>query len=124
MFWLRYWNVWRSGVAVRLLTNIADERDPFWPRCCRTASATLLADTVLAIIGRRGLFFGQRFLFPHRPILKRHLHSRVLTRSTIMGKIRQGNKEQKKQPLLTPKEKKSAKQAEKHASDIVPLVSR
>jgi len=48
----------------------------------------------------------------------------VLTRSTIMGKIRQGNKEQKKQPLLTPKEKKSAKQAEKHASDIVPLVNR
>ena len=41
-----------------------------------------------------------------------------------MGKIRQGNKEQKKQPLLTPKEKKSAKQAEKHATDMAPLLSR
>jgi hypothetical protein len=41
-----------------------------------------------------------------------------------MGKIRQGNKEQKKQPLLTPKEKRVAKQAEKHASDIVPLITR
>jgi len=41
-----------------------------------------------------------------------------------MGKTRQGNKEQKKQPLLSPQEKKSAKQAEKHACDIVPPVSR
>ncbi|WP_299069770.1 hypothetical protein, partial [Accumulibacter sp.] len=69
-------------------------------------------------------FSDRRFLLDDRPILERHLRSRVLTRSTIMGKIRQGNKEQKKQPLLTPKEKKSAKQAEKHASDIEPLVSR
>ncbi len=41
-----------------------------------------------------------------------------------MGKTRQGNREQKKQPLLTPQQEKSAKQAEKHASDIVPPVSR
>lgn len=39
-----------------------------------------------------------------------------------MGKIRQNNKEAKKQPTLTPKEKKAAKQARKHASDIVPLL--
>jgi hypothetical protein len=38
-----------------------------------------------------------------------------------MGKVRQSNKEAKKQPALTPKEKKAAKQAKKHASDIVPL---
>ena len=70
------------------------------------------------------LFSDRRFLLGDRPILGQHLRSRVLTRSTIMGKIRQGNKEQKKQPLLTPKEKRSAKQAEKRATDIVPLVSR
>lgn len=43
--------------------------------------------------------------------------------NTIMSKIRQGNKEQKKQPLLTPKEMRSAKQAEKRATDIGPLVT-
>jgi len=41
-----------------------------------------------------------------------------------MGKIRQSNKETKKQPLLTPKEKKVAKQVKKHSSDIVPMVPR
>jgi len=41
-----------------------------------------------------------------------------------MGKIRQSNKEAKKQPHLTPKEKKVAKNAKKHASDSVPLVPR
>lgn len=41
-----------------------------------------------------------------------------------MGKIRQGNKETKKQPLLTPKEKKAAKHDKKHAADKVPLVVR
>jgi len=41
-----------------------------------------------------------------------------------MGKIRQGNKESKKQPLLTPKEKKTAKQAEKHAPGVAPLIQR
>jgi hypothetical protein len=39
-----------------------------------------------------------------------------------MGKIRQGNKETKKQPAMTPKEKKAAKQAKKHAHDVVPLI--
>lgn len=39
-----------------------------------------------------------------------------------MGKTTKSNKEAKKQPLLTPKEKKSAKQARKHASDMVPLI--
>lgn len=41
-----------------------------------------------------------------------------------MGKERQNNKEAKKQPALTPKEKKAAKHAKKHASDIVPLIHR
>ncbi len=41
-----------------------------------------------------------------------------------MGKIRQGNKETKKQPALTPKEKKAAKTARRHASDNVPLIIR
>ena len=41
-----------------------------------------------------------------------------------MGKIRQSNKEAKKQPLLTPKEKKAAKRDKKHAADIVPLIVR
>jgi hypothetical protein len=41
-----------------------------------------------------------------------------------MGKIRQNSKEPKKQPALNPKEKKAAKQAKKHALDVVPLVPR
>jgi uncharacterized membrane protein len=34
-----------------------------------------------------------------------------------MSKEQHGNKEAKKKPLLTPKEKKAAKQAKKHAHD-------
>ncbi|EXI90322.1 MAG: hypothetical protein AW11_01026 [Candidatus Accumulibacter regalis] len=41
-----------------------------------------------------------------------------------MGKIRQGNKETKKQAALTPKEKKAVKQAEKHAAGVAPLIQR
>jgi len=41
-----------------------------------------------------------------------------------MGKDRQSKKEENKQAVKTPKEKKAAKQAKKHASDIVPLVTR
>lgn len=39
-----------------------------------------------------------------------------------MGKQRHGNKEEKKQPLMTPKEKREAKHAKKHANDYVPLI--
>lgn len=39
-----------------------------------------------------------------------------------MGKLKQSNKEQKKQPALNPKEKKAAKLAKKHAHDVVPLI--
>jgi hypothetical protein len=39
-----------------------------------------------------------------------------------MGKIRQSNKEAKKPSASTPKEKKAAKQAKKHASDAPPLL--
>jgi len=41
-----------------------------------------------------------------------------------MGKLRQSNKEQKKRPQLTPKEKKAAKQAKKHEPSFVPIVPR
>jgi hypothetical protein len=41
-----------------------------------------------------------------------------------MSRIRQTQKEPKKQPLLTAKEKKHAKQAKKDASTIQPLISR
>lgn len=41
-----------------------------------------------------------------------------------MGKSRQGNKEMKKQPLLTPKEKKAAKHDKKHAADKIPFIPR
>jgi len=41
-----------------------------------------------------------------------------------MGKMKKGNKEAKKQALLSPREKKAAKQTKKHAFDIVPLVVR
>lgn len=39
-----------------------------------------------------------------------------------MGKSQKSNREAKKQPLHTPKEKKAAKQAKKHAGDVVPMV--
>ena len=70
------------------------------------------------------IFSGKRFLVLHRPILKRHLHSQVLTRSRIMGKEKQSTKEVKKQPAMTPKEKKAAKQAKKHAPDVIPMTPR
>lgn len=41
-----------------------------------------------------------------------------------MSKTPKSNKETKKQAALTPKEKKSAKAAKKHASDIVPIIHR
>ena len=39
-----------------------------------------------------------------------------------MGKLRQTNKETKKQPLLTPKEKKASKRTKKHGV-IVPFIT-
>ena len=41
-----------------------------------------------------------------------------------MGKERQSNKEQKKEPLLTPKEKKAAKQAKKHGTSTNPIIPK
>jgi hypothetical protein len=41
-----------------------------------------------------------------------------------MSKSQKTNKEAKKQPLHSPKEKKAAKMAKKHAGDVVPLVVR
>lgn len=41
-----------------------------------------------------------------------------------MSKIRKGNKESKKPAAHTPKEKKAAKQAKKHASDALPIIPR
>jgi hypothetical protein len=45
-----------------------------------------------------------------------------LSRSHTMSKSQHSNKETKKQPLLTPKEKKAAKQHKKHAGDAAPLI--
>jgi hypothetical protein len=39
-----------------------------------------------------------------------------------MSKSQKSNKEAKKKALLSPKEKKAAKQVKKHAGDVVPLV--
>jgi len=39
-----------------------------------------------------------------------------------MSKTQQSNKETKKQAVLTPKEKKAAKQVKKHAGDSAPLI--
>ena len=39
-----------------------------------------------------------------------------------MGKLKQSNKESKKQAALTPKEKKAAKRAKKHSGDTVPFI--
>lgn len=41
-----------------------------------------------------------------------------------MSKPQKSNKEAKKHALLSPKEKKHAKQAKKHASDVVPMIPR
>jgi hypothetical protein len=41
-----------------------------------------------------------------------------------MGKLRRSNKESKKQAVLTPKERKAARQARKHASHSSPLLPR
>lgn len=41
-----------------------------------------------------------------------------------MSKVQKNNKEAKKQSLLTPKEKKAAKQIKKHAGAVVPLLAR
>jgi hypothetical protein len=41
-----------------------------------------------------------------------------------MPKHQKSNRELKKQALLTPKEKKAAKLAKKHAGDHVPLIIR
>ncbi len=42
-----------------------------------------------------------------------------------MGKVRQSNKEAKKKPLMTPKEKKAAKEARKNATEgIRPTTTR
>jgi hypothetical protein len=39
-----------------------------------------------------------------------------------MSKSQRSNREAKKQAQLTPKEKKAAKRAKKHAGDSVPLI--
>ena len=39
-----------------------------------------------------------------------------------MSKPRRGNREAKKQAVMTLKEKKAAKHAKKHISDVVPLI--
>jgi hypothetical protein len=41
-----------------------------------------------------------------------------------MSKREKSNRESKKQPLMSPKEKKAAKLAKKHAGDHVPLIVR
>lgn len=41
-----------------------------------------------------------------------------------MSKVRKSNKEAHKSPVMTPKQKKKAKQARKHAQDVVPFISR
>jgi hypothetical protein len=41
-----------------------------------------------------------------------------------MAKHQKSNRESKKQPLLTPKEKKAAKLAKKHAGNHAPLIAR
>jgi hypothetical protein len=41
-----------------------------------------------------------------------------------MGKQRESSKEAKKQPALSPKEKKALKQAKKQGSTLVPLKPR
>jgi len=62
------------------------------------------------------------FLAGDRTTLGAGLRLQAVTRRTTMGKAKETSKEAKKQPAMTPKEKKAAKQAKKHASDSVPMV--
>lgn len=41
-----------------------------------------------------------------------------------MSKSQKSNREMKKQALMSPKEKKAAKLARKHAGDAIPLIVR
>lgn len=41
-----------------------------------------------------------------------------------MSKVQQSNKEAKKQPALTPKEKKAAKQVKKNAGGTTPMMPK
>lgn len=41
-----------------------------------------------------------------------------------MSNLKRSNKEKKKHSVLTPKEKKAAKQQKKHAEDSVPILER
>jgi hypothetical protein len=41
-----------------------------------------------------------------------------------MSKAKQSNKEAKKQPQMTAKEKKAEKVAKKHAVDVVPFIAK
>lgn len=60
-----------------------------------------------------------------RPILERRRASAGEFQEQAMGKLRQSNKEAKKQPLLTPKEKRAAKKARKdEAQGIRPSTTR
>jgi hypothetical protein len=69
------------------------------------------------------IIFGRPGIRPASAYTGRTPRLAALDRSITMGKIRQNNKEAKKQPLLTPKEKKAAKRDKKHAGDAVPLIS-
>jgi hypothetical protein len=60
----------------------------------------------------------------YRHIVSVHREFVGAVKECSMTKERQSNKEAKKQALKTPKEKKAAKQAKKHASDIVPIIAR
>ena len=41
-----------------------------------------------------------------------------------MSKSQQSNKQAKSKPYSTPRKKKAAKQAKKHAQDVVPFITR
>lgn len=41
-----------------------------------------------------------------------------------MSKVKHGNKESKKQPVMSAKEKKAAKQAKKTATDTIPFLPK
>lgn len=70
------------------------------------------------------LFFFRPFRQFNQPIVDSHWCFSVLIGSMDMSRVRQSNKEQRKQPLLNAKEKKAAKRAKKHAQDTVPFLPR
>jgi hypothetical protein len=94
---------------------------------CRptTGNSDLFDEQIKDLERRAAAIFSAGPLSPrYRPILDGRRELVGAIEECAMGKERHNSKEAKKPALKSPKEKKAAKQAKKHASDVVPIVTR